>query len=137
MDDQLISATDINLQLNDLRDLKHGWASGLQTALAWGSAYGRAPSHEGLDWMVGQFNQFYADNLPRPRLYPTSSGGVQAEWQNESYDASLEIDLESRSAEWHCLNLNTKVSIMRDLDLDNAESWEWLSGQVLSLGALP
>ena len=125
---------DIELQLNDLRHLTNGWAEGMQPAGDWGNDYGQELSNEGLDWLARRFNQFYARNLPRPHLFPTPLGGVQAEWLLEPHDASLEIDLESHSGEWHCLNLNTKAEIVRDLDLDQAESWAWLSSQILSLG---
>lgn len=132
--EQPANPLNIELQLNDLRNLKHGWAEGLQPASDWGNSYGRAPSSEGLDWLAHQFNKFYAESLPRPYLFPTPLGGVQAEWLCEPHDASLEIDLESHSAEWHCLNFDTKASTIQDLNLDKAESWEWLSTQILSLG---
>jgi hypothetical protein len=128
-------ALDIAVQLDTLRTLKNGWADGLQPAQDWGNGYGTAPNHEGLDWLAGQFKRFYASSLPRPYLYPTPLGGVQAEWLEEPYDASLEIDLESHSAEWHCLNLGTKISTVEDLNLDKAEAWEWLSTEVKSLGS--
>ena len=128
-------ALDMAVQLDTLRTLKNGWADGLQPAQDWGNGYGTAPNHEGLDWLAGQFERFYASSLPRPYLYPTPLGGVQAEWLEEPYDASLEIDLESHSAEWHCLNLGTKISTVEDLNLDKAEAWEWLSTEVQSLGS--
>lgn len=129
-----LGALDIGLQLNELRNLKEGWAEGLQPAGAWGNSFGYSPSDAGLDWLVRQFDRFYAASLLRPYLFPTPLGGVQAEWLVEPHDASLEIDLESHSAEWHCLNLDTKASVVRDLDLDDGESWAWLSVQISSLG---
>jgi hypothetical protein len=131
----LVNALDIAVQLDTLRTLKNGWADGLQPAQEWGDGYGTAPRHEALDWLAGQFERFYAGNLPRPYLYPTPLGGVQAEWLQEPFDTSLEIDLESHSAEWHCFNLITKASVVEDLNLDKAEAWEWLSTEVKSLGS--
>ena len=130
-----VDALDIAVQLDTLRTLKSGWADGLQPAQDWRDGYGMAPNHEGLDWLAGQFERFYANSLPRPYLYPTPQGGVQAEWLRDPHDASLEIDLESHSAEWHCLNLVTKASVVEDLNLDLEEAWEWLSTEVKSLGS--
>ena len=129
-----VDPLDIEVQLDTLRSLEMGWADGLQPAQSWGAGYGTVLNQEGLNWLASQFDRFYAASLPRPYLYPTPEGGVQAEWLREPHDASLEIDLELHSAEWHCLNLETKDSVIKLLNLEEAASWAWLSAQVLSLG---
>ena len=125
---------DIDRRLDELRELEDGWADGMQVASDWGSGYGKAPSEEGLDWLSAQFAARYDEELPKPRLYPMPEGGVQAEWRIGQNDASLEIDLEKHSAEWHCLNFATDEVCERILDLDTPSAWEWLAKEVRSLG---
>ena len=125
---------DIDRRLDELRELEDGWADGMQVASEWGNGYGKAPSAEGLDWLSAQFAVRYDEELPRPYLFPMPEGGVEAVWRIGQDDASLEIDLETHSAEWHCLNFDTDEAYERVLDLDTASSWEWLANGVRSLG---
>ena len=117
----------IGRQLESLRELKDGWADGMQPAGQWGESYGKAPSPEGLDWLADQFSSRYAADLPQPYLYPMPEGGVQAEWSIDSNEASLEIDLAAHVAEWHCLDMRTARSNERVLDLDDRAAWKWLT----------
>ena len=105
----------------DLRNLKDGWADGTQPADQWGKGYGKAPVAQGLDWLAERLEAGYADDLPRPYIYPTPEGGVSLEWSLGQNEASLEVDLLSHSAEWHCLNLSSGRSTEEDFDLDDDE----------------
>ncbi len=127
---------DIGRRLDDLRELEDGWADGMQVASDWGSGFGKAPSAEGLDWLSAQFAAHYDEALPKPYLYPTPEGGIQAEWRIGQNDASLEVDLETHSAEWHCLNFDTDEVNEQVLDLDTQSAWEWLANEVRSLGIM-
>ena len=60
---------DIRSQLDSMRTMKDGWLEG----------GGVAPSPGGLDWLAQVFATHYPDDCPRPYLYPTEAGGVQAE----------------------------------------------------------
>ena len=127
---------DIGQRLNELSELEDGWADGMQLASEWGNGYGKAPSAEGLDWLSAQFAARYDEELPKPYLYPMPEGGIQAEWRIGEDDASLEVDLETHSAEWHCLNFITDEVNERVLDLDSPSAWEWLANEVRSLGTV-
>ena len=124
----------ISRQLADLRNLKDGWADGTQTAGQWGKGYGKAPVGQGLDWLAERLEAGYADDLPRPYIYPTPEGGVSLEWSLGQNEASLEVDLLSHSAEWHCLNLSSGRSTEEDFDLDDDRDWERLASMILQLG---
>ena len=61
---------DVPARLDELRDMKDGWADGMQHASDWGSGYGKAPSHGGLDWLADKFTSEYPDDLPLPSRIP-------------------------------------------------------------------
>ena len=125
---------DMGRQLAGLRNLKDGWADGTQPADQWGKGYGKAPVGQGLDWLAERLEARYADDLPRPYIYPTPEGGVSLEWSLGQNEAGLEVDLLSHSAEWHCLNLRIGRSTEEDFDLDDAEDWERLASMIRQLG---
>ena len=131
------TAMDIGRQLAGLKGLKDGWADGVQPAAQWGEGYGKAPNHQALDWLAGQLAAHYAVGAPSPHIYPTPEGGVSLEWSLGPHRASLEINLETRQAEWHCLDLSTDVSEERELQLDLPQSWQWLESEVRRLGDTP
>ena len=121
---------DIDGQLQGLKDLQDGWADGMQSAETWGTGYGKAPSLDELDWLAGQFSECYPADLTKPYIYPTPEGGVQAEWSLATNEISLEVDLKTHSAEWHCLNLDTGHCHERVLDLNTKDAWHWLANEV-------
>ena len=125
---------DIGCQLGELKSLKDGWADGMQPAETWGTGYGKAPNPNGLDWLASRFGEHYPSGLPKPYLYPTPEGGVQAEWSLAANEISLEIDLATHSAAWHCLNLDTDACDELVLDLDTAAAWRWLVHKVRAMG---
>jgi predicted helicase len=111
---------DISYRLKQLEDLHDGWLYGEE---------GKTLSKTGIQWFENQFNQFF-NNVPTPKIYPTSEGGLSLEWQINRHDISLEIDLENHTAYWHSLNLDKKQSEDKDLELDKAEQWKWLIEQL-------
>ncbi|MCY3711640.1 MAG: hypothetical protein OXG26_22355 [Caldilineaceae bacterium] len=114
--------SDIPARLDELRALQDGWHDG----------YGSAPSSQGLDWL----RQHAAHNLgdsPAPYIYPTPEGGVQFEWDIGSFRPSLEIDLETRVGEWHCLNIDEDEAHERELQLERPQDWQWLAERLLLL----
>ena len=111
---------DISAQLDDLRLMKNGWLEG----------EGLVPPHEGLDWLSQAFTDHYPGNLPRPYLYPTEEGGVQAEWSLGPKEVSLEIELSSHSGEWHVLDMETNDVSERTLNIEDADDWKWLVEQI-------
>ena len=117
---------DIKRRLTELRDLKDGWADGMQNVRDWGSGFGKAPSQDGLDWLAAQLERFYPNDAPRPRIYPTPEGGVQIEWSL----GDLEIDIDAHTAEWFSADLNADSSEERILNLDNPTDWQWVTNQL-------
>ncbi len=110
------SSNAVSTRLNELRLLSDSWLDGK----------GLAPSSGGLDWLTKSFEASYPYDLPPPFVYPTAEGGVQLEWTLGEHELSLEVDLSSHQAEWHCLDLKTQQDCHRILNLDNADGWAWL-----------
>ena len=127
------ASLNIGWQLESLKKLKNGWAEGMQPADRWGEGYGKVPSTCGLDWLAEQFVAHYSSDLPRPYIYPTPEGGVQAEWSLGPNEVSLEVNLTDHSAEWDCLNLSTKDTSEYTLDLNSLTAWEWLGRELRRL----
>lgn len=132
-----VDPLNIGLQIAGMRDLEDGWADGMQSAETWGRGYGKALSAEGLDWIAGQFDLHYAQYLPRPFLYPTPEGGIQAEWSIGPYEASIEIDILQHIGYWHCFNIENNTSSERNFDLDQADSWHCIALEIQSLERNP
>lgn len=60
-------------------------------------------------------------------------GGVLAEWSLQSNEASLEIDLEHHTSEWHLLEMDADQGEMCDLNLDDDADWHWLVSEIRRL----
>lgn len=114
---------DISYRLAELRELKDGWLDGK----------GKAPASEGLDWLSSAFATRYPRGSILPYLYPTAEGDVLAEWTLGDWEASLEIDLASHSAEWHALDVQSGREASRKLDLDSDDAWRWLGTEIRRL----
>ena len=124
---------DIRGRLESFKELRDGWADGMQPAAQWGEGFGKAPRPEGLDWLAGRFAAHYSRDLPKPYLYPTPEGGVSVEWSLGPFEPSIDVDLEMRSADWHCLDLQTGHSWEKSLALNDAGAWEWLAQELRRL----
>ena len=117
-----IDPSGILARLDEFRALEDGWHDG----------YGSAPSTQGLDWLGQQAVRNFGV-VPAPYIYPTPEGGVQFEWDIGSFRPSLEIDLETRVGEWHCLDLDADEADERELQLERLQDWQWLAEQLLLL----
>ena len=117
-----IDPSGILARLDEFRALEDGWHDG----------YGSAPSTQGLDWL-GQQAARNLGGAPAPYIYPTPEGGVQFEWDIGSFRPSLEIDLETRVGDWHCLDLDADEADERELQLERLQDWQWLAEQLLLL----
>lgn len=111
---------DIHGRLDELRRLEDGWLDG----------DGKAPGSDELEWLAAGFERHYPDDLPLPYLYPTTEGGVQAEWSLSDNEISLEVNLVARRADWHLLDLETHADFARELDLDNESDWAWIASEI-------
>ncbi len=120
---------DVPARLEELATLRAGWLADEE------GIFGRPLHPEGVAWLADAFDANYPEGLPLPRLYPTAEGGVQAEWTIGSFEVSLEIDLKTKSSEWHALDLSSPASEAneRSFDLGSAESWAELASAVRDL----
>ena len=122
----MLNVVDVIGRLDELRSIQDGWLDG----------NGKAPDHAGLDWLALKF-ELSPERLLPPFIYPTSEGGIQAEWSLENYEVSLEIDLSVYTGEWSCLNVSTGESSTELLDLNSSDAWTWLTQELERLGQAP
>ena len=128
----ILDKLDVPARLDEMRNLEDGWATGMQPMNAVGRSSSRAPRYEGLDWLATVFEQTYPEDLSNPYAYPTPEGGVQIEWSIEPYSATLEINLEDRTGEWHSINLNTDESQLQEILLDEL-GWQEVFNKIKTL----
>ena len=112
-----VDPLDIGVQLDDLRRLEDGWLYGND---------GIAPCEKGLDWLEEAFRLHYTGKAPPPHIYPTSEGGVSAEWRIKPFYISLDIDLATKQGDWHSMNMETYISTTEDINLTDEQGWQWL-----------
>lgn len=109
----ILDALDIPARLDEFKTLKDGWLEG----------HGKAPSHEGLNWVATAFKRFYPAELPLPYLFPNEEGGIQAEWSFGANELSVEIDLVKHEGTWHSLDIATDREETLTLDLNEERDW--------------
>lgn len=107
---------DVGARLDEIRLLKDGWLEGS----------GKSPPEEGLDWLEAAFRLHYPDETLPPYLYPTLTGDIRAEWSHERQEFSLDVQLTTKRATWHALDLETDDEESRDLNLEKDADWAWL-----------
>ncbi len=123
----VLQAVDIASRFDELKKLKDGWLDGA----------GRAPSHEGLDWLARVLNDRYPNSLPPPYAYPVPDGGIQLEWSIKRREISLDVHLEARTGDWHSLDLNTHEEEQSELNLSDDADWSWILTRLAIAGATP
>lgn len=117
----LTHTLDIAKQIRKLRELDYGWLTGDEPAL----------DKEGLAWLEETLKSkiaFTAQTLPH--LYPTETGGVQAEWRLGDIAADLEINLDTHQATWGWSDLSSKDYGERELNLNSEDAWQWLAKEL-------
>jgi hypothetical protein len=118
-----LAPLDAGARLEEFKLLEVGWLDGK----------GVPPPHGGLDWLAIAFDHHYADDLTPPYLYPTAEGQIRAEWSMPPRELSLEIDLLTRQAAWHAVNLANDAEELRTLNLEEAPAWTWLTEELRRL----
>lgn len=118
------NSPDVAARLNELRTLKDGWLDGK----------GKAPASRGLDWLAAALQKQFPGDLTRPYLYPTTEGGIQAEWSLPPHELTLEINLASHAGYWHLLDVRSGNDQERQVNLDCDADWQWLAAQIRNLG---
>jgi len=109
--------------LKDLASLENGWLNG----------EGIGMDEERLIWIANIFESNDNPTLPHPYLYPTPSGGIQAEWSDDNCDISLEIDLQTKTGYYHSLHHDTGDIIEDRYDLTSDSDWQILNQQLADI----
>ena len=102
---------DVARRLSDLAGLQPGWLDGAGVAL----------NGEGLRWATSLLISVEQE-LPRPYLYPTPEGRLQAEWSFHGAEVSAEIDLVSHDVELVGVHTRTRAVTEEKINLDQGVS---------------
>jgi hypothetical protein len=119
----ILDPLDIPSRLEELSNLENGWLNGEGTGI----------KKEHLIWFADIFENNYNPALPLPYLYPTPSGGIQAEWSFETWDISLNIDLNHKSGFYHSLNHNSDEEMEASFDLTKNSDWQMLNQKLVAI----
>ncbi len=119
-----LDALDVTLRLETLALLCDGWMDGLGIALG----------KENLDWLATAFDEYFDAALALPYLYPTTEGNIQAEWSLGMWEASLEVDLNARTAYYQEVQVSTGHMQEMELNLEETAAWEKINAKLLDLG---
>lgn len=112
----ILDPLDIGARLDELRQLKRGWFDGK----------GEAFDPNALAWLEEMMTLYYPDELPPPYIYPTPEGNLLLEWEDESFDITLEIDLSTKKGWLHILDLSMEEDEDKNFDLSDQKGWEAL-----------
>lgn len=115
-----VPSIDVPARLKEFREVEHGWLDG----------EGMAPSHDGLDWLVGAWESHLAAEAAPTRCYLTRDGCVRMEWSIGSFFMSFEVDLLLHTGGFFWHDSESRDYDSGELDLDKASSWEWLVSEV-------
>ena len=115
----------ISDRLDHLSKVEDGWYEG----------HGVALDRAGLLWLDRRMAEHYVGTaLPLPFLCPSVPGGVVAEWSLERFECAIEIDLDAQTGSWVDVDLETGEGIDEQiLDLNSADSWQWLYDRLTKL----
>ncbi|MCW5756797.1 MAG: hypothetical protein KIT54_06130 [Phycisphaeraceae bacterium] len=122
----ILEPRDIDARLEELALLEDGWLDG----------HGKRPPAQGLRWLAAAFGEHYDPDLALPYLYPTESGGVQAEWPLREGEAELEIDLSTKHAQWFADFRDGREDQEASFDLASSESWKSINDRLREAGGL-
>ena len=118
----LLDPLDVPARLDELRSMTDGWMNG----------EGRAPSQAGLDWLSDSFERNFPRDVPLPYIFPTSDGGVLAEWSLGSAGVEFEFDLNRHRGhgQFFCDDHDPDSQWELSLNLDYANNWIRLANQI-------
>ena len=117
-DVEVNNALDMSARITQLSLLRDGWLDGEGLALA----------RDGLGWFANAWQSHWPSNLPLPHLYPTPTGGLEAEWMKGEMLLSAEIDLAARQATLLMVNLqNGDIAIDQTINLAVDDGWNTMA----------
>ncbi len=110
----IIDSLDVSERIEEISKLEDGWLNG----------EGKSPAKENLIWFTNIFEDNFKSSLALPYLYPTIDGGLQAEWSSLKSDISLKINLETKTAIIHILDLSNDNEFENTYNVSTKENWE-------------
>lgn len=115
----ILDPLDMQWQLEKIALLRSGWFEG----------HGTAFDKKQLDAFLTLFREYYSreDN---PYLYPLPDGGISAEWENDNFDISLEVNLAALTAAYHSFDKRDSATVERELNLNDAKDWTYLISEL-------
>lgn len=102
-----------------LYSLKDGWLDG----------EGKAPDHQGLEWLGKCLDYAIPEDLPIGVVFPTPEGGVSIEWENKRFYITLEVYLPDKIGIWDELDREGEHR-SRTIDLTLPFEWEWIANSL-------
>ena len=112
---ELLDALDVTARIDQLRLLRDGWHDG----------EGRAPTRDGLRWFASAWESHWPSESPRPRLFSTPEGGVQAEWTVGEISISADVDLVTKLAALLAVNAQSgDITIDESVNLASDDGWK-------------
>lgn len=122
-DISLLDTFDVATRLEELSFLNDGWMNGEGINL----------DKDGLIWLAEHFELNYnSELLSLPATFPTLDGHIQFEWTLNNYEVSLEVNLQDKSGDFYCINIQTKEETTTALDLLNSNDWKKLNELIAS-----
>ena len=73
-----------------------------------------------------EFATYYPGDLPLPYTYLTADGKLSLEWDLDTKDVAVEVDIKKRKGEWYIYNKDT-ANIEDEVQLNLAVSDGWSS----------
>jgi hypothetical protein len=114
---EFLEEFDIAARIEEILLLRDGWLDG----------YGTAYNPHLLSWLKQSFNEYFAVSLPLPALFPTPEGNIQAEWNINQWQISLDIDLEQKAGQLVAVNTISAEDKESSLDLSSKTGWDDLN----------
>jgi len=119
----LLHPLDVETRLEELGTLKDRWLNGK----------GIAPDRARLKALAENFDKNFDAALPLPHLYPTTEGGVLAEWTLGNWSVSLEIEIGTQTAQYEALHLVSDETSEFTLNLSELAGWTSLNDELRQL----
>lgn len=112
---------DVPARIRELREIRDGWYD----------ASSKAPPHSDLDWLESSYQNHFPAALPRPYLFPTPEGNVEAEWSLGENSVILKFCLADRQGEWFRFSKTDDTNEeSQTLDLNDANDWQWFAREI-------
>ena len=113
---------DAPARLEEFKEVEDGWLDG----------EGIAPSHDGLDWLIGAVKSHSPAKEMPTKCYLTRDARVRMEWSGGGTFMCMRVDLYLHTGGWQWSNSKSLEFKHGKLDLDEASSWEWWVSKVKS-----